>query len=163
MKTNKKKTPEKGQEEPQCRVTTYKGKVMKKDVITDQEANRLKPAGFNLFIDRVHMKVSIEADDGKPLEVDQNLNGVKGQPLSVLLKLLRHPNRYMPPHEIGKIPPHNDSHYINENIIQYVAKLRKNLFNEDADNANFILTHTNPYRVAFNGELSFCLIESVSD
>jgi len=48
---------------------------------------------------------------------------------------------------------------VKDNIIQYVARLRTRLFEENGNRPHFLLTVSRPYKVAFNGDVDFCLVE----
>lgn len=132
-------------------------------LLPESEIVRGRYDGLDFYLDLAHMDVAVRMPDGSMCRPDRNLIGIKGQPLCVLRKLMRRPGVFNAPYEIGTMPPYHDSHFINENIVQYVARLRRNLFHEDKDHGRFLLTLRDPYRVAFNGELSFCLVEPAGD
>lgn len=146
-----------------CRQLLYRNRVGQETFVPESEIVRRRYDGLDFFLDVVHMKVAVRMADGSLYEPDRNLVGIKRQPLSVLLKLARCPGLFRTPYEIGNMQPYHHSHFINENIVQYVARLRRNLFHEDKDHERFLLTLRDPYRVAFNGDLDFCLIEPAAD
>jgi len=145
-----------------CRRILNRNRVKTTIVISEAKARLYKPDGLDCFVDLVHMRLRVRRSDGHVYEPDKGLTGIKGHPLCVLQKVMRCPGVFWRVREIAQMPPYHESHFINENIVQYVARLRRNLFQEDKD-GRFILTLRDPYRVAFNGELSFCLIEPAAE
>ncbi len=145
--------------QPTCLCHTWVDHKWSKRQISEREALGIDPSTYNIFLDIVHNRYRVKPQNGKLREIDPRLPGVLGQPFSLLLKLVRFPGLFMSPHDIGKMPPENDSHYIKDNIIQYVAKLRKHLFSESAADARFILTSVKPYRVAISADITMCVIE----
>jgi len=148
---------------PYCRLVESRDEVAKTTLLPVTQARLYQPDGLDCFVDLVHMRLRVRRTDGHAYEPDKGLIGIKGHPLCVLQKVMRCPGVFWRVREIAQMPPYHDSHFINENIVQYVARLRRNLFCEDKNHERFLLTLRDPYRVAFNGELSFCLIEPVAE
>jgi len=146
-----------------CRRTLNRNRVKRTIVISEAKARLYQPDGLDCFVDLVHMRLRVRRTDGHAYEPDKGLIGIKGHPLCVLQKVMRCPGVFWRVREIAQMPPYHDSHFINENIVQYVARLRRNLFCEDKNHERFLLTLRDPYREAFNGELSFCLIEPAAE
>jgi hypothetical protein len=145
-----------------CRQLLYRDRKNQETVVPESEVVR-QYDGLHLYLDLAHMDIAVRMVDGSIYEPDRHLVGINGQPLCVLCKWMRRPGIFSTPYETGKLPPYHNSHFVNENIVQYVARLRRNLFREDKDHERFLLTLGNPYRVAFNGKLSFCLIEPATE
>ena len=146
-----------------CRRLLYRNRARQETFVPESEICRHGYDGLDFLLDVVHMDIAVRMPDGSICEPDRNLVGIKGQPLGVLRKLARRPGLFNTPHDIGNTPPYHNSHFISENIVQYVARLRRNLFHEDKNNERFLLTLRDPYRVAFNGDLNFCLIEPAAE
>jgi len=146
-----------------CRQLLYRNWVSQETLVPEAEIVRGKYDGLDVHLDLAHMDVAVRMADGSIYRPGRDLVGIKGLPLCLLLKLMRCPGLFKTPYDIGNMPPYHESHFINENIVQYVARLRRNLFHEDKNHERFLLTLRDPYRVAFNGELSFCLIEPAAE
>lgn len=146
-----------------CRQLLYRNWASQEALVPESEIVRDRHDDLDFYMDLARMDIAVQMADGSIYEPDRNLVGIKGLPLALLLKLMRCPGLFKTPYDIGNMPPYHDSHCINENIVQYVARLRRNLFHEDKNHERFLLTLRDPYRVAFSGDLSFCLIEPVAE
>lgn len=140
------------------KVTTYRNGKREVAILSEEQASELATSGFDLVVDRPHMQAVVRRNNGEILRHEGPLKGLGTNAWAFLLKLLRFPGRYLRPNEVGKLPPEIIAHYIKDNGIAYVARLRKHLFREEGRVAHFLLT-TTPFAVAFNRVASYCLIE----
>lgn len=143
-----------------CHQVIYRDGVKQESLLPESEVIR-NYDGLDFYVNLAHMELGVLMADGSIFTPDRALAGIKGHPLTVLCKVMRRPGLYHTPYEIGNLPPYHDSHFINANIVQYIAKLRRNLFREYGL-PRHLLTLRDPYRVAVNGELDFLLIERAS-
>ena len=162
MKTNDKKITGTQVREPLCRITIHKKNITKEEVQAQSKINRYKINDFNLFVDLLHMRIHLNMN-GKLKSISADKKGIRGRPRELLIKVARRPSVFMSPYDLGNMQPYVESHFIKDNIIQYVRKLRKNLFGEDGINPRYILTSNSPYKVALRGDINVCLIESDID
>ncbi|MFC1604023.1 hypothetical protein ACFL5F_03255 [Planctomycetota bacterium] len=148
----------------QCKVSIWNNWILQKDMISEEKTGEINSDGFDLFIDRVHKRIIVRLANGKSCKFIGPIKKIEGRPLGLLMKLLKRPGKFMTPYEIGYIGDYIESYFINDNIQQYVRKLRKYLFKKKkACKPRFIRTNHQPYSIAFNGDLSFCLIEQDGD
>ena len=148
---------------PKCKVISFKKGIHKIEVVPEEEAFKFKTNNYHIFIDEVRMKVIIKLTKGKQKKFNGKIERVDGMPLGLLKKLMMRPGVFLTPYEIGNTGEHIDSYFIKDNIIQYVAKLRKYLFYESGRKHKFICTSSRPYKIALNGDINFCWIERYHD
>lgn len=139
-------------------VVTYTEGKLTKECIHEDEVRSMEPSNFSFFWNRVHGIIVVHRSNGLVGFHRGKVQGVGMVKFALLRKLLRHPGRYLYPSEIGNMKPEIDSHFIRDSLVGMVAVLRKHLFQESADNAEFILT-TAPFRTAWSGDKSFRVIE----
>jgi hypothetical protein len=144
----------------QCKLSIWNNWILQKNIISEEKTGEINPDGFDLFIDRDHMRTIVRLANGKSCKFIGPIEKIEGRPFGLLMKLLKRPGKFMTPYEIGYIGDYIESYFVKDNIQQYVRKLRKYLFKDKKGcKPRFILTDCQPYSIAFNGDLSFCLIE----
>jgi hypothetical protein len=144
----------------QCKVITWQHWVRQTDLIPEEKISEINPEDFDLFIDRVHMRTIVHSTNGKQHTFVGPIKGVEGKPLGLLMKLLKKPGKFSSPYEIGYTGDYDDSYFIKDNVLQYARKLNKYLFKKKKGHkSRFLPSSRRPYKLAFNGELNFCLIE----
>ncbi len=141
------------------KVTTWQNGNREVTMMTEEELAGLKRRKFDACFDFVHGCSYVRKRSGKLIIHDGTLRGHESSDTALLLKLMKFPGRGLRPYEIGRLDPQYDSHYIKDCVIQVVRRLRVNVFGESGKKPYFLLTQTKPYAMAYNGKLSFCLIQ----
>ena len=148
----------------QCKLTTWKHWVRQTDLIPEEEIGEIDLEGFDLVIDCVHMRTIVRSMNGEPHTFIGPIKGIEGKPWGLLMRLLKKPGRFSSPYEIGYMGDPVDSFFVKDNVQQYATKLKKHLFKEKkGEKSRFLFSSSRPYKLAFNGELNFCLIEPDGD
>ena len=148
---------ERNNSKPQCKIIKGKNGNVQIEVISEEEALKICLGNYDIVVDRVRMKAFIKIANGKIEEFNGPIKYVDGKPLGLLKKLMQRLSIFLTPYEIGNIGEYDVSYFIKDNLIQYTSKLRNHLFGKESP--KFIQTASRPYRLALNGNISFCWIE----
>ena len=159
------------------RVTIYKDRDLRSQIMLPQQlqfpfggpdgsCNRGECSGspiadpdeFDLYMDLVHSCIRVRKADRAVVIHRGRVKGIGPERFAMQRKLMRYPGRYLSPYELGRMNPQVISHYVKGCVIATTAKLRKHLFGENGRNPYFLLT-TEPLRVAYNGDLTYVIIE----
>ena len=140
------------------KVTIYQKTQPKTSLMTHQEADVLDREKFDLYMDNVRMKIVVRKKNGRIHTITGSVEGIGPRAMSFARKSMRYPGIFLLPYEIGSLNPQYDSHYIDDCITQYVARLRKNLFRESGEEPWFLL-NGGSRQYAFNADRSYCIIE----
>jgi len=92
-------------EEPQCHVTTRRHRQTAEQIVPESKFRETDPDQFDLVIDLVHMDGHLRRPDGTVEALSERLRRIQGQPLCLLLKLLRRAGVFQTPHDIGHVRP----------------------------------------------------------
>lgn len=146
---------------PKCKVLRGKNSSSQIETMSEEEASKINPDNYDFYRDEGRMETHVKRKNGKTTKFNGKLEKVDGRPLGLLKKLMMRPGRFLIPYEIGNTGEYCESYFIKDNIVQYVSKLRKHLFVENG--FEIIKTTSRPYKVALNGDISFCWIEPFID
>lgn len=144
------------------RVTTYRDGKCTEEIMPRLKALQLDPQDVDFHWDRVNMVACVRVATGQYLTHRGQIPGFGAVKQELLKKLLKRIGRYLRCYELGQMEPDIISHWVVESVTGMVYQIRRNLFGENGENAQFLLT-VKPLAVAFNGSKYVRIIERVQE
>ena len=141
-----------------AKVTIYQNRQKQISMMTEEQIPGLDPNNFGLFIDLLHRLIVVHKPNGDEIRHEEDFAGLSWDRLSLLFKLMRVPGRYRVPYEIGRMDPQITSHYIKSRVISTLSQIKRLLFHEPKGTKSHFLLVKTPFEVAYNKEVSYCLI-----
>lgn len=151
-----------GGNEDVVRVTTYRDGKRTEETMPRLKALQLDPQDVDFHWDRVNMIAVVRVAPGQYLTHKGQIPSFGTVKQDLLRKTLDRIGRYLRCYELGQMQPDHLSHWVVECVTGMVYQIRRNLFGENAENAQFLLT-VKPLAVAFNGSKSVRIIERVQE
>lgn len=150
-------------EDDSVRIRTYRDGKWADEIMPRLKALQLDPRDVDFHWDRVNMVAVVQVAPGQHLTRKGQIRGFGAVKQDLLMKFIDRMGRYLRCYELGQMKPDSwDSHWVVECVTGMVYQIRRNLFGENGENAQFLLT-VKPFAVAFNGSKSVRIIECVQE